>query len=746
MLGLEKSPLLFGILGDDKKDKKICDILSRRDRIKVFAKQVKLVKHLLDKEQRYLAGHTSCSTSFVRGVSATSETFSNVNDDLSLCMGLLLNSYCVIEEETVAIAAYLTHLCNLLGQVLQEAKATMEIVAKYEKLELELKYTRESPDLISKKSDKKDVAQAHLVQLEEAFRDTKIKTLANLMDTEEKIQIVLAQITLKYLNRFEVFFRKNLEIFNDKSYTISRISERIDSQSQNFKERNREAELIEELRAKIFGISIEELLAREGNVVPTFIEQAFSFLKKHEGYSVEGLFRIPGRKSEIDEFIQKADQDGIINFGPFEDTLSGIHNVTGLIKIWLRSLPIALITDAIYDKCAAILGGATGRDEMSDQIKKVIELELPSHHLSCLSFILFHLNEIHLKCDENKMDSKNLAMVVGPNMVSQRDSDDPIEYLRVNTYVKTLVAILIENSSWFPVPPRVSSGKRNSSETAVEKAESSEILTPPKVEYGLHLKVLEVRELANFHENIFFILHSSTANQSDTTSPPLRADTSRLMCHVELISTVPKTLKLAMVSVGSGSTNSSNSIIGSLGIPITYPPTGPAWYPIKQSVPRSAKLVISFQESTNNLKISVKSVHGLPEGNCCSYVVTLSIPGLEKRWETEPSVDSSWQFHSPWCVPVQLWKTNECTLLFSVINSSTCDILGQVSLCPRDVNSETKEYSLFPTNVGFVYAELLVTEKMKEIPQFPQGHSKIDLSPTDTRQNCSQLSPSGMFV
>eukprot|EP01126_Amoeba_proteus_P000478 TRINITY_DN10135_c0_g1_i10.p1 TRINITY_DN10135_c0_g1~~TRINITY_DN10135_c0_g1_i10.p1 ORF type:complete len:466 (+),score=113.22 TRINITY_DN10135_c0_g1_i10:145-1542(+) len=218
----------------------------------------------------------------------------------------------------------------------------------------------------------------------------------------------------------------------------------------------------------------------------------------------------------------------------------------------------------------------------------------------------------------------------------------------------------------------------------------------------------------------------------------------RRMCHVELISTVPKTLKLAMVSVGSGSTNSSNSIIGSLGIPITYPPTGPAWYPIKQSVPRSAKLVISFQESTNNLKISVKSVHGLPEGNCCSYVVTLSIPGLEKRWETEPSVDSSWQFHSPWCVPVQLWKTNECTLLFSVINSSTCDILGQVSLCPRDVNSETKEYSLFPTNVGFVYAELLVTEKMKEIPQFPQGHSKIDLSPTDTRQNCSQLSPSGL--
>eukprot|EP01126_Amoeba_proteus_P061686 TRINITY_DN8306_c0_g3_i1.p1 TRINITY_DN8306_c0_g3~~TRINITY_DN8306_c0_g3_i1.p1 ORF type:complete len:529 (-),score=108.76 TRINITY_DN8306_c0_g3_i1:219-1688(-) len=483
---------------DDKareKPKASDDILVRKERIKSYSKQLKAVRHLFTKEQEYLSGHSGNAVSFSRGVNDASLIFPD-RDDLVNSLRLLSITYSFSDETLMDFAAYVGTLCRLIKDVeTNEIKYTMEAVSRYEKVEAELKYARDSPDLQSKRSDKRDQAQTHLTQLEELSQETKLKTLAILMDAEERIELVLLEVSLKYIMKYKWYFKSSLETLDLRSRNLGEMHDRWEGKYQAFKERDREADLIEEARAKAFGISIDELVLREGTLIPSFIESAFEFLQKINAHSVEGLFRISGKKLEIDKFISKADRDGVIDFTEFEETLSGVHNVTGLIKIWLRSLPIPLITPEIFERCEAVLDSNSKSCLIEERLKDIIMEDLPLNHLLCLQFILYHLYLIQNNSQENLMGAENLATVVGPNMIPKYDSEDTIAFLKLNKHTISLVSLLIQKyEEWFPTPPpnnqtqSLPDFRRSSSFGDVSRSLSSEFIKPPKVEYEIHVK------------------------------------------------------------------------------------------------------------------------------------------------------------------------------------------------------------------------------------------------------------------
>lgn len=75
----------------------------------------------------------------------------------------------------------------------------------------------------------------------------------------------------------------------------------------------------------------------------------------------------------------------------------------------------------------------------------------------------------------------------------------------------------------------------------------------------------------------------------------------------------------------------------------------------------------------------VLEAHGLPEGEEYSYSVMLSVPYLEKSWETEPSPKANWEA-SPveWEIPAPVTGP----LIFHIINTISLHIVGQVCLAP----------------------------------------------------------------
>lgn len=80
--------------------------------------------------------------------------------------------------------------------------------------------------------------------------------------------------------------------------------------------------MIEKSETKIFGISLEEVMKRDGRF-PNFILSALEEIEKN-GLEVVGIFRLSGASKEVHKLKFLVDSGLIIDFSEERD----IHNIT----------------------------------------------------------------------------------------------------------------------------------------------------------------------------------------------------------------------------------------------------------------------------------------------------------------------------------------------------------------------------------------------------------------------------------
>ncbi len=77
------------------------------------------------------------------------------------------------------------------------------------------------------------------------------------------------------------------------------------------------------------------------NGVPSVVSQCIDFLEKIPGgLDLEGIFRVTGTQTEIEEFKDEFDTTGKCDLSRCRD----VHAVAGLLKLYLRELPEPLLT------------------------------------------------------------------------------------------------------------------------------------------------------------------------------------------------------------------------------------------------------------------------------------------------------------------------------------------------------------------------------------------------------------------
>jgi hypothetical protein len=94
----------------------------------------------------------------------------------------------------------------------------------------------------------------------------------------------------------------------------------------------------------LFGVSLQDLVKREGKDVPAFFE---AICQKIEliGLDEEGIFRMAGSKNEV--VAQKGFVDqGKLDFSNIRDP----HVAVDMLKAFLRELPEPLLTYRLYNK------------------------------------------------------------------------------------------------------------------------------------------------------------------------------------------------------------------------------------------------------------------------------------------------------------------------------------------------------------------------------------------------------------
>lgn len=163
----------------------------------------------------------------------------------------------------------------------------------------------------------------------------------------------------------------------------------------------------------VFGVPLWELLQREDSSIPHFIEAALEFIEARgksnliffstkyralklffshlfQGLTEVGIYRISGENRVVHEMkdaLNKGYSPSTLLSTPNQD----VHNITSLVKLFLRELPDPLIPHSFYDAFIEA-NSVEGYDDRLYAIRDLV-WKLPKSHFSLLRRLAEHMDK-----------------------------------------------------------------------------------------------------------------------------------------------------------------------------------------------------------------------------------------------------------------------------------------------------------------------------------------------------------------
>ena len=163
---------------------------------------------------------------------------------------------------------------------------------------------------------------------------------------------------------------------------------------------------------KLFGGPLSEAVSRaaasgSSSGVPRVIEDCLRFLRSNPAFLAEpGLFRVGGNqeaievlRSKYDERYDRAAREGAVE--PKPTKLRDLHDVTGLLKLYYRTLPEPLLPFEFYSKFIKV-GQNKSAETRVPQMKDLVA-SLPPVNLQNLQVLCGFLQEVAGQSAVNKM-------------------------------------------------------------------------------------------------------------------------------------------------------------------------------------------------------------------------------------------------------------------------------------------------------------------------------------------------------
>jgi len=188
----------------------------------------------------------------------------------------------------------------------------------------------------------------------------------------------------------------------------------------------------------MFGVPLEELMSQTNEVgrdIPSFFENSMEFILAN-AIDEEGIFRLSGSANDIEKMKIKADQGLELQF-------HGIpyHNVSGILKLFMRSLPAPIVT---YDLYGLVLASAK-MEPRSEKVRctKAILEKMPAYNKYFLQYLMRSLAQITQHVAKNKMTPYNLSIIFGPHCLKRREAD-PVGELTDSKVIYESIQLMIE--------------------------------------------------------------------------------------------------------------------------------------------------------------------------------------------------------------------------------------------------------------------------------------------------------------
>ncbi|XP_006155836.1 T-cell activation Rho GTPase-activating protein isoform X1 [Tupaia chinensis] len=193
-----------------------------------------------------------------------------------------------------------------------------------------------------------------------------------------------------------------------------------------------------ELKASLFDQPLS-ILCGENDTLPRPIQDILTVLCL-KGPSTEGIFRKAANEKARKELKEELSSGGEVDL----DGLP-VHLLAVVFKDFLRSIPQKLLSCDLFEEWMGALEEQDEEDRI-EALKQVAD-KLPRPNLLLLKHLVYVLYLISKNSEINKMDSSNLAICIGPNVLCpENDQSLSFEAQKdLNSKVKTLVEFLIDN-------------------------------------------------------------------------------------------------------------------------------------------------------------------------------------------------------------------------------------------------------------------------------------------------------------
>jgi len=167
------------------------------------------------------------------------------------------------------------------------------------------------------------------------------------------------------------------------------------------------------LSAVLFGAPLASVCKREGRSIPLLVTSCIQEIE-NRGMSEEGLYRISGLAMDIDELKDEFEKNPA-SAASHKVKNADINVLTSIVKMFFRSLPDPLFTEALYTSFAEGIGLAD--PDAKDSCLLALVRRLPEQNFCTVVFLLQHLIKVSQLESRNKMGLRNLATVFGPTLL-----------------------------------------------------------------------------------------------------------------------------------------------------------------------------------------------------------------------------------------------------------------------------------------------------------------------------------------
>lgn len=162
----------------------------------------------------------------------------------------------------------------------------------------------------------------------------------------------------------------------------------------------------------VFGMplaaAVERTMMYDGVRLPAVFRECVDHVEKH-GMKCEGIYRVSGIKSKVDELKAAYDREESPNLEEYEP-----NTVASLLKQYLRDLPENLLTKELMPRFEEACGRAT-ESEKVQEFQRLLQ-ELPECNYLLISWLIVHMDHVIAKELETKMNIQNISIVLSPTV------------------------------------------------------------------------------------------------------------------------------------------------------------------------------------------------------------------------------------------------------------------------------------------------------------------------------------------